>query len=178
MEKEPKSSFELRLLLSVVKDSHTISWNFVSKLTSQLRGGRNGRAGSEEGEGRKKAREAVSRIFHSFQNWINFTNFALFRKFKISFTLIRGTVKGWRLAIGWSKTCFPSESLETRNKRKLSRPQIPAFEMTIALIAIFMVFFYWFCPKNSKCQPVSKFWHLELFWWDLLCNLILFGRNQ
>ena len=28
-------------------------------------------------------------------------------------------------------------------------------------------------PKNPKCQPVSKFWHLELFWWDLLCNLIL-----
>ena len=31
----------------------------------------------------------------------------------------------------------------------------------------------WFSPKNSKCQPVSKFWHLVLFWWDLLCNLTL-----
>ena len=28
-------------------------------------------------------------------------------------------------------------------------------------------------PKNPKCQPVSKFWYLELFWWDLLCNLTL-----
>ena len=25
-------------------------------------------------------------------------------------------------------------------------------------------------PKNSMCQPVSNFWHLELFWWDLLCS--------
>ena len=25
-------------------------------------------------------------------------------------------------------------------------------------------FFHWYPPKNSKCQPVSKFWHLELFW--------------
>ena len=28
-------------------------------------------------------------------------------------------------------------------------------------------------PKNPKCQPVSKFCHLELFWWDLQCNLTL-----
>ena len=28
-------------------------------------------------------------------------------------------------------------------------------------------------PKSSKCQPVNKSWHLELFWWDLLCNLTL-----
>ena len=35
------------------------------------------------------------------------------------------------------------------------------------------VFFNWSYPKSSKCQSVSKFWHLELFWWDLLCNLIL-----
>ena len=34
-------------------------------------------------------------------------------------------------------------------------------------------FFHWYPPKNFKCQPVSKFWHLELFWWDLLCNLTL-----
>ena len=27
--------------------------------------------------------------------------------------------------------------------------------------------------KNSKCHPVSKYWRLELFWWELLCNLIL-----
>ena len=26
-------------------------------------------------------------------------------------------------------------------------------------------------PRSSKCQPVRKFWHLELFWWDLLWNL-------
>ena len=26
---------------------------------------------------------------------------------------------------------------------------------------------------DPPCQPVSKFWHLELFWWDLLCNLTL-----
>ena len=31
-------------------------------------------------------------------------------------------------------------------------------------------FFHWYPPKSSKCQPVSKFWHLELFWLDLLCN--------
>ena len=35
------------------------------------------------------------------------------------------------------------------------------------------VFSHWYPPKNSKCQLVSKFWHLELFWWDLLCNLTL-----
>ena len=30
------------------------------------------------------------------------------------------------------------------------------------------------CPlKNSKYQPVRKFWHLGLLWWDLLCNLTL-----
>ena len=28
-------------------------------------------------------------------------------------------------------------------------------------------------PRSSKCQPVRKFWHLELFWWDLLWNLTL-----
>ena len=28
-------------------------------------------------------------------------------------------------------------------------------------------------PKNSKCQSVSKFWRLELFRLDLLCNLTL-----
>ena len=22
-------------------------------------------------------------------------------------------------------------------------------------------------PKSSKCQPVSKFWHVRTFWWDL-----------
>ena len=25
----------------------------------------------------------------------------------------------------------------------------------------------------TKCQARRKFWHLELFWWDLLCNLTL-----
>ena len=28
-------------------------------------------------------------------------------------------------------------------------------------------------PKSSKCQPVRKFWNLELFWWDFLYNLTL-----
>ena len=28
-------------------------------------------------------------------------------------------------------------------------------------------------PKNHKFFSVSKFRHLELFWWDLLCNLTL-----
>ena len=28
-------------------------------------------------------------------------------------------------------------------------------------------------PKSSECQLVSKFWDLELFWRDLLCNLTL-----
>ena len=35
------------------------------------------------------------------------------------------------------------------------------------------VFFNWCPPKNHKFFPVSKFWHWELFWWDLLCNLTL-----
>ena len=35
------------------------------------------------------------------------------------------------------------------------------------------VFFNWCPPKNHKFFLVSKFWHLELFWWDLLCNLTL-----
>ena len=42
----------------------------------------------------------------------------------------------------------------------------------------YMVFFHWYPPKNSKCQPVSKFWHLEHFWWDLLCNLTLLGGTS
>ena len=33
--------------------------------------------------------------------------------------------------------------------------------------------FNWDLPKNHKFLLVSKFWHLELFWWDLLCNLTL-----
>ena len=33
------------------------------------------------------------------------------------------------------------------------------------------VLFKWDPPK--KCQPVSKFWHLELFWWDLLQGVFL-----
>ena len=32
--------------------------------------------------------------------------------------------------------------------------------------------------QSSKYRSVSKFWHLELFCWDSLYNLILFGRNQ
>ena len=30
------------------------------------------------------------------------------------------------------------------------------------------VFFNWCPPKNHKFFSVSKFWHLELFWWNLL----------
>ena len=40
------------------------------------------------------------------------------------------------------------------------------------------VFFNWSYPKNHKFFLVSKFWHLELFWWDLLCNLTLLGGSQ
>ena len=42
------------------------------------------------------------------------------------------------------------------------------------------VSFNWSLPKSSKCQSVSKFWHLELF--DVIYYVIwyleLFGRNQ
>ena len=34
-------------------------------------------------------------------------------------------------------------------------------------------FFHWDPPKNHKFFSVRKFWYLELFWWDLLCNLTL-----
>ena len=36
-----------------------------------------------------------------------------------------------------------------------------------------VVFFYWSALKMTKCQTLRKFWHLELFRWDLLCNLTL-----
>ena len=31
-----------------------------------------------------------------------------------------------------------------------------------------------------KCETLGKYWHLKLFWWDLLCNLILhfLGRTS
>ena len=42
------------------------------------------------------------------------------------------------------------------------------------------VSFNWSLPKSSKCQSVSKFWHLELF--DVIYYVIwyleLFGRDQ
>ena len=38
---------------------------------------------------------------------------------------------------------------------------------------IYRVFFYWSALKMTKCQTLRKFWHSELFWWDLLCNLTL-----
>ena len=41
------------------------------------------------------------------------------------------------------------------------------------LLYIQSVFFNWCPPKNYKFFSASKFWHLELFWWDLLCNLTL-----
>ena len=31
-------------------------------------------------------------------------------------------------------------------------------------------FFQW---SSQKCKSLRKFWYLELFWWDLLCNLTL-----
>ena len=34
-------------------------------------------------------------------------------------------------------------------------------------------FFNWCPPKNHMFFPVSKFWHFELFWLDILCNLTL-----
>ena len=33
--------------------------------------------------------------------------------------------------------------------------------------------FYLSALKMTKCQTLRKFWHLELFWWELLCNLTL-----
>ena len=47
--------------------------------------------------------------------------------FSISLTLMRGRANGWELTRGWSNTCLPSSSLDTMNKRKLSRPHTPAF---------------------------------------------------
>jgi len=35
------------------------------------------------------------------------------------------------------------------------------------------VFFYWSALKMTKYQTLRIFWHLELFRWDLLCNLTL-----
>ena len=37
-----------------------------------------------------------------------------------------------------------------------------------SLILIQGVFFNWDPPKSSKCQPVSKFWQLELFWYTTM----------
>ena len=37
----------------------------------------------------------------------------------------------------------------------------------------YRVFFYWSAQKTTKCQTLRKFWHLELFRWDFLCNLTL-----
>ena len=42
-------------------------------------------------------------------------------------------------------------------------------------------FFNWSPLKMTKCQTHWKIWHLELFWWDLQCNLTLshfLGRNS
>ena len=42
-------------------------------------------------------------------------------------------------------------------------------------------FFYCSALKMTKCQTHWKIWHLELFWWDLQCNLTLshfLGRNS
>ena len=37
-------------------------------------------------------------------------------------------------------------------------------------VRIYRQFFYWSTLKMTKCQTLRKFWHLELFRWDLLCN--------
>ena len=34
-------------------------------------------------------------------------------------------------------------------------------------------FFYRSALKMTNCQILRKFWHLELFWWNFLCNLTL-----
>ena len=43
------------------------------------------------------------------------------------------------------------------------------------------MFFYWSAQKMTKRQTLRKFLHLELFRWDLQCNLTLshfLGRNS
>ena len=50
--------------------------------------------------------------------------------------------------------------------------KIPQFKQL--LINIQGVFFYWSALKMTKCQTLRKFWHIELFRWDLF--VILKGR--
>ena len=47
------------------------------------------------------------------------------------------------------------------------------FDLNPIFIHLQGVLFYWSALKMTKCQTLKKFWHLELFWWDLLCNLTL-----
>ena len=47
------------------------------------------------------------------------------------------------------------------------------FDLNPIFIHLQGVLFYWSALKMTKCQTLRKFWHLELFWWDLLCNLTL-----
>ena len=52
------------------------------------------------------------------------------------------------------------------------------------LLIIYLIqggFFDCSALKMPKCQTHWKIWHLELFWWDLQCNLTLshfLGRNS
>ena len=41
-------------------------------------------------------------------------------------------------------------------------------------------FFYWSALKMTKCQTLRKFWHLELFRWDLhvIWHLVIFRADQ
>ena len=86
---------------------------------------RDGRVGSEVGAERRKRRGAVSMILNSFKENSIFYKNVVFLNF--SLTLMRVRVNGWELALGCSSTFLPSASLETTNKRKLSRPHTPAF---------------------------------------------------
>ena len=49
------------------------------------------------------------------------------------------------------------------------KPQFLNLEMLLKIQGVFLIW----CSLKSQVFSVSKFWHLELFWWDLLCNLTL-----
>ena len=48
------------------------------------------------------------------------------------------------------------------------------FIIFVLCYIIYRVFFLTGAPLKITIFLVSKFWHIELFWWYLLCNLTLF----
>ena len=66
---------------------------------------------------------------------------------------MRVRVNGWELALGCSSTFLPSASLETTNKRKLSRPQTPAFlhgsnHSCHSMVQKFLIYSWFACHLN------------------------------